>query len=91
MDGMATESLDAGQEFNGRLKLGGQHQHLEVQERLAVPTEMTFACNREREVFYLTTHSTHFIYDYMTGIQWPPQTGPSAPALGSRGTAGCTH
>ena len=89
MDGMATESLDARQEFNGRLKLGCQHQHLEVEERLAVPTEMTFACNREREMFYLTTHSTH--YDYITGIQWPPQTGRSAPALGSTGTAGCTH
>ena len=25
---------------------------------------------REREMFYLTTHSTHFIYDYMASDIW---------------------
>ena len=25
---------------------------------------------REREMFYLTTHSTHFIYGYMTSDIW---------------------
>ena len=26
--------------------------------------------NREREMFYLTTHSTHFIYSYMASDIW---------------------
>ena len=28
------------------------------------------ACMREREMFYLTTHSTHFIYGYMASDIW---------------------
>ena len=28
------------------------------------------SCNREREMFYLTTHSTHFIYGYMASDIW---------------------
>ena len=27
-------------------------------------------CKREREMFYLTTHSTHFIYGYMASDIW---------------------
>ena len=27
-------------------------------------------CEREREMFYLTTHSTHFIYGYMASDIW---------------------
>ena len=27
-------------------------------------------CTREREIFYLTTHSTHFIYGYMASDIW---------------------
>ena len=27
-------------------------------------------CGREREMFYLTTHSTHFIYGYMASDIW---------------------
>ena len=27
-------------------------------------------CKREREIFYLTTHSTHFIYGYMASDIW---------------------
>ena len=27
-------------------------------------------CEREREMFYLTTHSTHFIYGYMASDLW---------------------
>ena len=30
----------------------------------------TFGIYREREMFYLTTHSTHFIYGYMASDIW---------------------
>ena len=30
----------------------------------------THTCRREREMFYLTTHSTHFIYGYMASDIW---------------------
>ena len=29
-----------------------------------------FSTIREREMFYLTTHSTHFIYGYMASVIW---------------------
>ena len=31
---------------------------------------LRFYGEREREMFYLTTHSTHFIYDYMASDTW---------------------
>ena len=31
---------------------------------------ITFPNEREREMFYLTTHSTHFIYGYMASDIW---------------------
>ena len=36
------------------------------------PIELFFisAIEREREMFYLTTHSTHFIYGYMASDIW---------------------
>ena len=40
------------------------------------PRGSCYACNlnrrgwREREMFYLTTHSTHFIYGYMASNTW---------------------
>ena len=33
-------------------------------------TNNTFPVTREREMFYLTTHSTHFIYGYMASDIW---------------------
>ena len=39
----------------------------------ALTTELHFAPElreREREIFYLTTHSTHFIYGYMASDIW---------------------
>ena len=35
---------------------------------LSFPTECSY--KREREMFYLTTHSTHFIYSYMASDIW---------------------
>ena len=32
--------------------------------------EVSAACFSEREMFYLTTHSTHFIYGYMASDIW---------------------
>ena len=32
--------------------------------------EAGLGCEREREMFYLTTHSTHFIYGYMASDIW---------------------
>ena len=37
---------------------------------LDVAMEWTDPSNREREMFYLTTHSTHFIYVYMASDIW---------------------
>ena len=36
------------------------------------PHGLLFPINskREREMFYLTTHSTHFIYGYMASVIW---------------------
>ena len=41
-------------------------------ERLCLPmiTVGTIGPEREREMFYLTTHSTHFIYGYMASVIW---------------------
>ena len=33
-------------------------------------SNVTFKSEREREMFYLTTHSTHFIYGYMASEIW---------------------
>ena len=33
-------------------------------------TSLMFGYEREREMFYLTTHSTHFIYGYMASDIW---------------------
>ena len=35
-----------------------------------IPLTITVAFEREREMFYLTTHSTHFIYGYMASDIW---------------------
>ena len=32
--------------------------------------QMSYTISREREMFYLTTHSTHFIYGYMASDIW---------------------
>ena len=37
---------------------------------LLINTKGSFICTREREMFYLTTHSTHFIYGYMASDIW---------------------
>ena len=34
------------------------------------PSPTAESCTREREMFYLTTHSTHFIYGYMASDIW---------------------
>ena len=36
----------------------------------SLPLFPTVCTEREREMFYLTTHSTHFIYGYMTSDIW---------------------
>ena len=35
-----------------------------------IPTKKIYSSKREREMFYLTTHSTHFIYGYMASDIW---------------------
>ena len=35
-----------------------------------LPSKQSLWCEREREMFYLTTHSTHFIYGYMASDIW---------------------
>ena len=39
-------------------------------EELAFKMERVLSRKREREMFYLTTHSTHFIYGYMASDIW---------------------
>ena len=50
------------------------HQHGETTHPLTgrnhTPTYREDEYNREREIFYLTTHSTHFIYGYMVSDIW---------------------
>ena len=44
MDSMTSQSLHTRQKLYGSFKLGRQNQHLEIQERLLVPVEMTLTC-----------------------------------------------
>ena len=39
-------------------------------EQVDVSSYKTILFEREREMFYLTTHSTHFIYGYMASDIW---------------------
>ena len=43
VNGVAANTLDARHELNGRLELGGQEQHLEVEEGLLVGIEVTLS------------------------------------------------
>ena len=43
---------------------------LSSQIRMIADVPATFEHEREREMFYLTTHSTHFIYGYMASDIW---------------------
>ena len=40
-----------------------------VSQNIIIST-LSFVTGREREMFYLTTHSTHFIYGYMASDIW---------------------
>ena len=40
------------------------------QQDLQIQFTFFMLCEREREMFYLTTHSTHFIYGYMASDIW---------------------
>ena len=42
---------------------------LHPQPRL-LPAKQVHCSSRRKEVFYLTTHSTHFIYGYMASDTW---------------------
>ena len=47
----------------------GQHRHFVRVFSEIADTKLDFSGNREgKEVFYLTTHSTHFIYGYMASL-----------------------
>ena len=41
-----------------------------TEEYQLITTHTTTTTTREREMFYLTTHSTHFIYCYMASDMW---------------------
>ena len=47
-----------------------------ISEHVLLVSDKSFYCfiylerEREREMFYLTTHSTHFIYGYMASDIW---------------------
>ena len=43
---------------------------------------LNLANEREREMFYLTTHSTHFIYGYMVKDHSDSEKGNPLPPLG---------
>ena len=43
---------------------------LNAMQLLGAQIEFVSAIEREREMFYLTTHSTHFIYGYMASDIW---------------------
>ena len=48
----------------------GSHLIDDVVGRLATGLRSSCLREREREMFYLTTHSTHFIYGYMASDIW---------------------
>ena len=44
--------------------------HITAHSRKRHVTNMAYLSHYEREMFYLTTHSTHFIYGYMASDIW---------------------
>ena len=44
--------------------------HLTYLDRVANTASWSILVRERKEVFYLTTHSTHFIYGYMTSDIW---------------------
>ena len=64
------DEADAVQTLDAVLGVGGVQDLLPVRvhrERQQDPPQPAWRTNREREMIYLTRHSTHFIYGYMEG------------------------
>ena len=58
--------------YNLNISLSCVRSHIAVNvlNVLLIKSFPSFTANREREMFYLTTHSTHFIYGYMASDIW---------------------
>ena len=49
---------------------GNVNANIKTMPRCFIPFAICHGKEREREMFYLTTHSTHFIYGYMASDIW---------------------
>ena len=56
----------------GQRKIGGKEQNTKSWQDASLKGNIDYTVlrEREREMFYLTTHSTHFIYGYMVSDIW---------------------